>query len=101
MRLKKNWLAGRFGQLAPLVVEICSVASRASNALSPTRKRANRARHLPTRCRYLPALFGPLTAPTPAAASMCVAEGGEVARRRRNLGAAGETSAEIHGVAYI
>jgi len=24
--LKRNWLAGRFGQFAPLVVEICSIA---------------------------------------------------------------------------
>ena len=27
VRLKKTWLAARFGQFAPLVVEICSVAS--------------------------------------------------------------------------
>ena len=31
MRFKKNWLAGRSGQFAPMVVEICSVAPRAAD----------------------------------------------------------------------
>ena len=86
--------------------------ANALNELRPLRQRVSRAagiclpaatgcqrssarccRQSAARCRWPP----PTTAPSQAAAGKCVVEGGKVARRRRNLGAAGETLAEMHG----